>query len=62
MDEELPLILRTIGCGKLYDEPHLEACHSFTGPPRSHGRAHKEEAQHDYTTGSPSGARVGHWV
>jgi hypothetical protein len=23
MDEELPTILRTIGWGKLYDEPHL---------------------------------------
>jgi hypothetical protein len=23
LDEELPIILRTIGWGKLYDEPHL---------------------------------------
>jgi hypothetical protein len=26
LDEELPTILRTIGWGKLYDEPHLCSC------------------------------------
>jgi hypothetical protein len=27
-----------------------EACHSFTGPPRTHGRAHMEVAQQTMTT------------
>jgi hypothetical protein len=27
-----------------------EACHSFIGPPHTHGRAHMEAAQHTMTT------------
>jgi hypothetical protein len=27
-----------------------EARHSFIGPPRTHGRAHREAAQHEMTT------------
>jgi hypothetical protein len=26
LDEELPTILQTVGCGKLYDEPRLGSC------------------------------------
>jgi hypothetical protein len=28
LDKELPIILWTIGWGKLYDEPHLGSCHT----------------------------------
>jgi hypothetical protein len=62
IDEELPLILWTISWGKLYDEPHLEVHHTYTGPPHTHRRAWRESAKHDYTAGSPSGAHVGQWV
>jgi hypothetical protein len=69
LDEELPTILRTIGWGKLYDEPRLVRLDG-RGMPQlhrttSHSRASSHgggTVGHDYTTCSPSGALVEHWV
>jgi hypothetical protein len=40
-----------------------EACHTFAGSPHLQASLHgASTTDHDYTTGSPLGAPVGHWV